>query len=267
MGFLLEALFHSNKKLKTIYFGGYKVIKKKIKVTSKFVKVMACFTLISSVAFPYFLINKKVEAQVSVQNNTPVSQLVEKEKTISNAKPILTMETPKKIEIAQGDTLSIKGSVSDPDSISDTDIHMLFSLDNSNELELAEVKSSVNGSTFEEFIPGLDKGKHIIKLWGVDSENGKSKKKKIIINVVDKTAPEIAVLNLRDGDIVKDEVIPILDIKDDTGPITTKMELDGNKYIVNTPITTVGVHRLKITSIDGVGNARIKSINFTIIKY
>ena len=81
---------------------------------------------------------------------------------------------------------------------------------------------------------------------------------------IDTTAPSVVFTNLADGDCYQSGLIPQVSVSDIHLRGVTSL-LDGDSYILGTPISQTMRHRLTIESDDAVGNHTSKSICFIVI--
>lgn len=183
----------------------------------------------------------------------------------ANYFPIMNFDTiNRKIEF--GESLEVRGTISDPDGQSGTSIKLYYTVDNGEKKSLVDVDSSTSETSFTGLVPDLSMGDHIIKVWGEDAKNGASNSYEFNVNVKDNTPPTIEIDNLQDGDLIIDKIKPEFNITDFSKPITIKITLDGEKYEDGTPIVESGKHKLVIDATDAVGNKASKEYNFTINK-
>ncbi|MDP4146833.1 MAG: S8 family serine peptidase [Bacillota bacterium] len=101
-------------------------------------------------------------------------------------------------------------------------------------------------------------GKHLLKVSAVDAAGNSTNQQ--VSFVIDKTPPVISVAGLESGGTYYNKVSPKISVNEGTYSAT----LDDKEY-TGADITTLGNHKLTITSKDEVNNVSTKTINFTIV--
>lgn len=183
-----------------------------------------------------------------------------------NQLPVITLTIPnqKVFSLREGyNILNFKGTVSDTDSGDYLNIKTLI---DGTEFELGALTANGTDQTFEKDLTlnaslPFQEGNNVLKIWVEDDKGGKNEQN--FNFVLDKTAPSIGISNINEGQLFVNEVTPYVTITDvhNYNQVAT---LNGEPYVLGTPITESGTNELVITATDEVGNSNSKTVNFTI---
>ncbi|MEX3624900.1 hypothetical protein [Viridibacillus arvi] len=164
-------------------------------------------------------------------------------------------------------TVTFLGTVKDEDI--DDELTIKYELNHGKSKTITTVTADGTDQAFEHSITVDDeyyKGLNYLYVWAEDNQGHTTEKKELYF-VLDETAPNINVTNIKDGQLFPGEIIPNIEFSDEYTHYTDIIEsikLDGAEYKKGTPITTVGEHTLEIEATDKVGNMGTKKVAFKI---
>ena len=158
--------------------------------------------------------------------------------------------------ITSKDEINIKGSVSD-----NTEGYKLY-INGENILNIALDGAKGHADTYREFEYNISvKNNDIIQVKAVDLANNETIKKFKVI--IDKTAPDISVLNVENNKFYNSSIKPEIKINPETAKITAMLN---NKPYNFEEISEDGKYLLDIVAVGLNGVEAKKTINFTIDK-
>lgn len=189
---------------------------------------------------------------------------------LKNEKPSLQLTSSNQQIVSEMNgynNLLISGNVKDSD-IGD-ELILRYSVDGTslNNVNFSSLVANGSEQSFSHNLtidPSIPEGNRTLRVWAEDNKGGKSNEVTHNFNV-DKSGPNISVSNITENQVIVNAVTPAITITD-ANSYSKEILLNGMPYTQGTEINTSGQQTLKINTVDAVGNAAAKTVNFTINK-
>ncbi|MBI4509081.1 MAG: discoidin domain-containing protein, partial [Deltaproteobacteria bacterium] len=121
---------------------------------------------------------------------------------------------------------------------------------------------TLNGMPFVSGTTVSAEGDYTLRASATDAA-GNAATEVVVSFTIDRTPPEITVAGVADGQLAAGAVTPSYTVTD-AHLTTSSATLDGAPLVSGTAVSADGDHRLVVSGVDGAGNSRTVTINFTI---